>query len=137
MTLRATDLAFVVLFVGAGCAVCYALLVHKLRQITVERDLKIADQLGALNGAIQALETRLTERRAAEKKQTVAAAVQKNQASEEGASVAGDIKAVIAAAAGAVLRKNAAIKSIRAIPTPWSQQGRVLVMGSHNLRVHQ
>jgi hypothetical protein len=55
----------------------------------------------------------------------------------EGESITGEIRAVIAAAATTVLPKNAAIKSIRTVPTPWSQQGRVLVQGSHNLRVRQ
>ncbi|HEY2469965.1 MAG TPA: hypothetical protein VGI45_19260 [Terracidiphilus sp.] len=126
------------LVVGAVCALCYALLVHRLRRITAERDLKIADQLGALDSAIQALETRLAEYRAIESAAgTEATTGEQEQAEPEGESVSGEIKAVIAAAASAVLRKNAAIKSIRSVPTPWSQQGRVLVQGSHNLRTRQ
>jgi len=139
MRVNPTDLAWMALFVFAGCAVCYGLLVRKLRQFVTERDLKIADQLGALDAAIQALETRLAEHRAASSavEKQPSAAIRQDDARAEDASMAGEIKAVVAAAAGAVLRKNIAIKSIRAVPTPWLQQGRVLVMGSHNLRVRQ
>ena len=139
MTLLAADLSLMVLVVGAGCAVCYALLVRKLRQITRERDLKIADQLGALDAAIQALETRLAERRnpGPEKTADSESAEIEREDRAKGESIAGEIKAVIAAAATAVLHKNVAIKSVRSVPTPWSQQGRVLVQGSHNLRVRQ
>jgi len=140
MTMHGTDLALMVLLVVVGCVGCYALLAQKLRQILTERDLKIADQLGALDAAIQTLETRLAEYRAAgsaAEKQAAPAAARPKEAHAESRSIAGDIKAVVAAAAGAVLRKNIAIKSIRAIPTPWSQQGRVIVLGSHNLRARQ
>jgi hypothetical protein len=112
--------------------------VRKLRQVTAERDLKIADQLGALDAAIQALETRLAERRevtSPERPESAITGLEEVQA--EGESIAGEIKAVIAAAATAVLGKNTAIKAVRSVPTPWSQQGRVLVQGSHNLRVRQ
>lgn len=135
---HATDLIWIGLFVVAGCAVCYALLVRKLRQVTAERDLKIADQLGALDAAIQALETRLAERREVTSSERPESAITgQEEVQAEGESIAGEIKAVIAAAATAVLGKNTAIKAVRSVPTPWSQQGRVLVQGSHNLRVRQ
>jgi hypothetical protein len=139
MTMHGTDLVLMLLLVVAGCAGCYLLLVRKLEQIVTERDLKIADQLGALDAAIQAVETRLAEHRAAgaAENQAAPAALRNDEAQSGSGSIAGDIKAVVAAAAGAVLRKNIAIKSIRAIPTPWSQQGRVIVLGSHNLRARQ
>lgn len=134
MTLHAPDLAWLALFVIAGCALCYSLVVQKMRHIAAERDLKIADQLAALDAAIQALETRLAERHPSRPAEGAAStSIEPGEAQAEGESIAGEIKAVIAAAATAVLRKNVAIKSVRSVPTPWSQQGRVLVMGSHNL----
>jgi F0F1-type ATP synthase membrane subunit b/b' len=138
VNLHATDLFVIALFVVAASAVCYALLVRKLRQVAAARDLKIADQLGALDAAIQALETRLAERRElipAEK--AASGASTPEEAHSQGESISGEIKAVIAAAATAVFGKHAAVKSVRSVPTPWSQQGRVLVQGSHNLRVRQ
>lgn len=139
MTLHAADLALIIMVVVLGCAVSYALLVRKLRQIIAARDLKIADQLGALDAAIQALETRLSEHGDSQSAGDIAAelAETEREPRAEGESIAGEIKAVIAAAASAVLGKHAAVKSVRSVPTPWSQQGRVLVQGSHNLRVRQ
>ena len=139
MAMHVTDLALMVLLVVVGCAAGYGLLVRKLGQIISERDLKIADQLGALDAAIQAIETRLAEHRAdaAAQNHAVPVAAHKDEARADSGSLAGEIKAVVAAAAGSVLRKNIAIKSICAVPTPWSQQGRVIVLGSHNLRVRQ
>ncbi len=138
MTLHATDLLLLILIVGAGCSTCYALLVRRLSQITARRDLLIADQLGALDAAIQALETRLAERRNFDSPEQIPAAPdEQKQRLQEGESIAGEIKAVIAAAATTLLGKRAVVKSIHSAPTPWSQQGRLLVQGSHNLRVRQ
>lgn len=140
MTLHATDLILIALAVGVGCAASYVFLLRKMRQVSAERDLKIADQLGALDAAIQALETRLAEHRNPGSSAIASSAPAANEPEEarpEGESISGEIKVVIAAAASTVLGKNAAIKSVRSVPTPWSQQGRVLVQGSHNLRVRQ
>lgn len=140
MTLHATDLALVLLLVLVTFALCYALLVRKLRNVISERQLMIADQMAALDAAIQALEIRLAEHRtvaSAKEKQISGETFGQEETGEQGESVTGEIKAVVAAAATAVLGKNQAIKSIRSVPTPWSQQGRVLVQGSHNLRVRQ
>ncbi len=59
------DLILILIFAGAGCAVSYLLLLRKIRQVVTERELKIADQLAALDDAIRALETRLSEHHAA------------------------------------------------------------------------
>ena len=138
MTLHAPDLLLISLFVVAAGVLCYALLLRKLRQLSAERDRRIADQLGALDAAIQALETRLAERRdSAAMERSQPTADEDEQTHSEGESMAGEIKAVIAAAASAVFGRHAEVKSVRSVPTPWSQQGRVLVQGSHNLRVRQ
>lgn len=87
---HATDLIWIALLVVAGCAVCYALLVRRLRQVTAERDLKIADQLGALDAAIQALETRLAEHREVTSlERTESAASVQEEIQAEGESIAG------------------------------------------------
>ena len=64
MTLHWTDLILILALVAAGSAVGYMLMLRKLRQIVTERELKIADQLAALDDAIRALETRLVEHHA-------------------------------------------------------------------------
>jgi len=61
VTLHSTDLILVLALVAAGCATAYLLLLRKIKQIVAERQLKIADQLGSLDDAIRALETRLAE----------------------------------------------------------------------------
>ena len=139
MTLHAIDLGLIVLIAAAGWAACYLLLVRKLQQTLLERDLKIADHIGSLEAAVQALETRLAEQRAAGAALEAASSAtsEQEEAKPAGESIAGEIKAVIAAAAAAVFGKKAAVTSIRSMPTPWSQQGRVLVQGSHNLRVRR
>jgi F0F1-type ATP synthase membrane subunit b/b' len=137
VTLHATDLILIAFLVLAVGAVCYTLLLHKLRQVTAERDRRIADQLGSLDAAIQALETRLAERRENGVERTDTAPAEHEEKQSEGDSITGEIKAVIAAAATAVFGKHATVKSVRSVPTPWSQQGRVLVQSSHNLRVRQ
>lgn len=144
------DLGLMVLIALAGCAACYALVVRKVRQIVTARDLTIADELGALDAAIQALETRLAEHHlislasagagstGATAKDTEASgrATEVDPGSE--AEVTGEIKAVIAATAIAALGEKAAVRSVRSVPagaaSPWSQQGRAMVQGSHNAR---
>jgi hypothetical protein len=141
VTLHWADLILILVLVAVGSAVGYVLMLRKLRQIVAERHLKIADQLAALDEAIRALETRLVERHTipvVNDAQLLAAA--KNEQEEirdagEAEYVAPEIRAVIAAAAVATLGQDAQIRSIKPASSPWSQQGRVLVQGSHNLRV--
>ena len=137
------DLGLMVLVALAGCASCYALVVRKVRQIVTARDLTIADELGALDAAIQALETRLAEQKLislAGKTQSTAANERETElAPESEAEVTGEIKAVIAAATIAALGEKAAVRSVRSVPgaSPWSQQGRAMVQGSHNARARR
>lgn len=146
MTMHGTDLIAIVVLVAAGFAACYILLLWKLRSIFNERQLKIADQLGALDDAIRALETRLSGHHGfgselsnldAGAKSAKAEAVQVDVAdpSEETEEIAPEIQAVIAAATVATVGQNAAVRSVKAAPSAWTQQGRVMVQGGHNLRV--
>jgi hypothetical protein len=64
---------------------------------------------------------------------------QESQNESEREEIAPGILAAITAASAAVLGRHAHIRSVRALPphqvvSPWSQQGRVFVQGSHNLR---
>jgi len=148
VTLHATDLGVILLAVVAGFGLCYALLLSRLRQIVMKRELTLAEQLGALDDAIRALETRLTEHDLAPAvtASTQVAALsaseqEEDQVTGESESVAPEIQAVIAAAAVAAVGQNATVRSVRSVPqhavSPWSQQGRALVQGSHNLRVRR
>ncbi len=58
-----------------------------------------------------------------------------HEASE--ARVAPEIRAAIAAAAVATLGPDAVVKSVKPATSSWTQQGRVLVQGGHNLRVQR
>lgn len=143
MTMHWADLILILAFVSAGCAVLYLLLLHKLRQVVSERHLQTADRLAALDEAIRALETRLSEHHAAseliEAAQDMAdaGAWDDTRDAEGSEGVAPDIQAVIAAAAVAALGPDAHIRSIKPATSSWSQQGRVLVQGSHNARARR
>jgi len=143
VTIHWADLILILAFVGAGCAVGYLMLLHKLRQIVSERHLQIADQLAALDDAIRALETRLAEHHAASELTAEAQSVADSRLlddtrdQEQSDAVAPDIQAVITAAAGAAIGQNVQIRSIKPATSSWSQQGRVLVQGSHNARARR
>ena len=140
MTMHWADLILMLMFVGAGCASSYLLLLRKIRRIVTERDLKIADQVGALDDAIRAIETRLTEHHAAtELIEAAQLSSLKDETRDEVESevIAPDIQAVIAAAAVAALGQDIHIRSMKPATSSWSQQGRVLVQGSHNARARR
>ena len=104
--------------------------------------------MAAVDDAIRALETRLSESYAvlASTKSTQARAElvsepENAEAEGESESIPLEIQAVIAAAAVATLGESAAVRSVRSLSphgvSPWSQQGRAMVQGSHNLRVRR
>jgi predicted trehalose synthase len=141
VTLRWTDLILVLVVVAVGSAGGYVLLLRKLKQIVAERQLKIADQLGSLDDAIRALETRLAEHHAllAVPEPSDASTAQSGEFEEapvtgESESIAPEIQAVIAAATVAALGTDVQVRAVKPVSSPWSQQGRVLVQGSHNAR---
>lgn len=143
MTMHWIDLISILAFVGVGSAVSYLILIRRIRQIVVERHLQIADQLAVLDDAVRALETRLAEHRAAS--ELIAAAQRMDDSSslndtrdeEESETVSPDIQAVIAASAVAALGQDIRIRSMKPATSSWSQQGRVLVQGSHNARARR
>ena len=145
MTLLGTELILVLMALVIGFAVSYVLLVSRVKAMILERQLRIADQLGALDDAIRALETRLTEHQligtpaaAAALEQTLVHAEDVGeQEIEESGEIAPEIQAAIAAATVAALGPDAIVKSVKPALSPWSQQGRVMVQGGHNLRVRR
>lgn len=143
MTMHWTDLILISAFVGAGYAVGYLILLHKIRRILSERHLKLADQLAALDDAIRALESRLAEHRAGSESIEDAPRIsgsdseEDTQGAEDSEAVAPVIQAVITAAAATALGQDVHIRSMKPATSSWSQQGRVLVQGSHNARARR
>jgi 3-oxoacyl-ACP reductase-like protein len=113
--------------------------VAELRQET-ERQLK------ALTSAIKALETRVAELSAAAAPVAAPVPAVKAEAAAKAAvpkkdeEIAPEMMIVIAAAVTAFLGKKVRIRSTKMLQSPyeivnpWSQQGRVFVQASHNLR---
>ena len=142
MILHWADLALAFTMIVIVCAATYVVSTRKLRRVLLERELRIADQLAALDDAIRALETRMAEHasalRAAQEGGAETAADAGHTTPREEQVIKPGIRAAIAAAATAFLGKNAVVRSAKAIEardgaSPWSQQGRVLVQTSHNL----
>jgi hypothetical protein len=137
------DLILILAFVGAGFAVGYLILLHKIRQIVSERHLQTADRLAALDDAVRTLETRLAEHHAnseliAEAQRIADSNLQDDTRDlEQSDAIAPDIQAVIAAAAVAAIGQDLNIRSMKPATSSWSQQGRVLVQGSHNARARR
>lgn len=99
-------------------------------------------QLNALTAAVAALEARVAE---LSRMAGPAQEIESKPAAAQGAGLASSSKpkqetlAVIAAAATAFLGRAARIRSVQPAQaaetvSPWSQQGRVIVQTSHNLR---
>ena len=156
MTLDWTHLALVVASIAAGCGASYFLLLGKLRRILTENQREMEHRLAALTEAIRAgtavspefgtdaLSSAEMEPEAAavrvagapKNDQHVAEHTQKTAQVDE---ITPEIRAAIAAAAIAALGNHARVRSARKIPSsnmvsPWTQQGRVIVQSSHNLR---
>jgi hypothetical protein len=142
LTLHVTDLIAIAALIAAGFAGCYALFLWKLRATLTDRRMKMADQIAALDDAIRALETRLAERQLQtmfEQTPAVLTLETRDEVEQTGISqeIAPEIQAAIAAAAIAAVGPNAVVHSVKPVTSPWTQQGRVLVQGGHNLRVRR
>jgi hypothetical protein len=115
----------------------YALLKRRLRRSVARQQLEAERQLDALTTTVKALEARVAEL-------TRLQAGRMRAGETAGAErVEPQILAVITAAATAFLGKNVRVRSARLAPAadddanPWSQQGRVMVHTSHNLRARE
>jgi hypothetical protein len=110
-----------------------------------ERQETMQNELSALAAAVKSLEARLAERNDEPEFSAAEGAVEVLDAGGRGAaparrrSVKVEVKAVIAAAAAAAgeiakARKISALPASQDAGSAWSQQGRVGVVSSHNLR---
>lgn len=149
MALHLADLGMAALLVGAGCAATYVAMQRKMRRALSERQQATERRLSALDAAIRALEARAAEfdqipqllaaaEPVVEMETAAPAEMEAEQTQDE--EVTPEIMAVIAAAANAFLGQKVRILSARLLESPvesvspWSQQGRVFVQASHNLR---
>jgi hypothetical protein len=145
-----------VVFVVAGVAAGYLLLLRKVRHLVSESQRDIERRLTALTEAItmhgtslaesvpstDTLDTKEIEAQSVavvQEKPAPSVEVRELPAAQEKEEIAPEIQVAIAAAAVALLGRNARVRSARKIPSrdvvsPWTQQGRVSVQSSHNLR---
>jgi len=141
VALRGTDLIAIALLISAVSALWCAFLYWRVRILISERQLKIADQIGALDSAIRAVETRLAEHQLVlptnSQHSVSVAEVAVDESADQGPQIEPEIQAVIAAASIAAAGPDAVVRSVKAVTSPWTQQGRVLVQGGHNLRVRR
>lgn len=145
MTLHWTDLALILAIVGSGVTVGYFLLMRTLHRTVLDRQRELERRVAMLAEVMRSMELRfgdqgpspeLTAAQNAEP-ELIRAADPDHQ--PENGEVPAEMNVAIAAAAVAVLGPNARVLSSRAvrpddIVSPWSQQGRVSVQASHNLR---
>jgi len=151
------DLAVMAAMAAAGFAICYAALRRRQQQALAEQQQATERQLTALADAIRTLEDKVAELSRIPALQTSAVPEAEtagaHQTEEVSASVAveqednledeevpAEMMGVLAAAVTAFLGKQVRIlsarklQSPRQVTSPWSQQGRVFVLASHNLR---
>ena len=152
MTLHWADLALMAAIVIAGCGATYFLALARLRRVWTETHREMDRRLAALTeaiamGAPASSNTAGTEALTAneiEPEVSAGMAARRESVSaepvvHEDAEVPTEIKAAIAAAAMAALGNHARVVSARRVPSsdvvsPWTQQGRMIVQSSHNLR---
>ena len=147
MTLHWTDIAVLLAVVLSGCAVTYLILHRLIRRSVANEQAQIHKKLLALTGALHALEVRVTALRDSTAEAAPASetgALQPDLATgiriePDSEQVAPEILATITAATAAFLGQNAHVRSVKPLSaqqavSPWSQQGRVFVQSSHNLR---
>jgi len=149
--------AGIAMLLAAGFAVIYAAMRRTMVRTLVERQQAVEQQLNALAETVKTLETRVAEfKKAQEPQPAIASEFEMSAATapalgpapvdaEEAAGSADEqitpeMMSVIAASVTAFLGKKVRILSARKLESPrpglspWSQQGRVFVQASHNLR---
>ena len=151
MTLHWPDLVLVAAIVIAGCGLSYFLLLRTLRRVLAESRRDMERRLAALTTATMMRAAASPGTDALTATEIEAAPVSQVQRSGErhdseerenrqrAEEIPPEIQAAIAAVAIAVLGNHARVRSARRIPSsnvvsPWTQQGRVIVQSSHNLR---
>ena len=142
MTLHWTDLAFILAIVGLGCTAAYFLLMHSIRLTVLDRQRELERRVTMIAEMMRSLELRLDEQgsssesAAQDQVPELLGAADPAHLQEE---VPAEMQVAIAAAAVAVLGPKARVLSARAVRpeevvSRWSQQGRMSVQASHNLR---
>lgn len=135
MKLNWMDLALVSVFIAAGLAIIGFVLLRKLRQTAAGNKREVAE----LQESVRALEARLAQFSSNPEPQPEPAAAALEPAQPEKETIGSEIQAVITAAAVALFGHKARLHSTRLLSSQagvssWSQQGRVIVQTSHNLR---
>ena len=129
----------------AAAAVCMVI-VRRAQRVAMERMRSMEEQVAAVDDVVQMIEARLTEMHSLWAASQPGEGASQATGTGEGAMEQGEepamepeIQAAIAAAAIAAAGPNARVRSATLVKSrdkasPWSQQGRVLVQSSHNLR---
>ena len=137
----------VVIVVAAGCRLTYVAMQRSSRLLIRELQQAADRQFASLNARLGALESQIQQL----SKATAIPALRASRAPDQSASkpapvqvtaeeITPDLLVVMAAAVTAFLGKKVRIRSAKALQSPyeivnpWSQQGRVIVQASHNLR---
>jgi hypothetical protein len=148
VTLHWTDLALILAIVGSGGTAGYFLLMRTLRRTMLDRQRELEHRVAMLAEVIRSMELRLDEQGPTSEStanqdrepELVRAADPADR--QENSEIPAEMQVAIAAAAVAVLGRSARVLSARAVRlddvvSPWSQQGRVSVQASHNLRLRR
>lgn len=157
MTFNGTELAAMAVLGAAGFAVSYIALQRRLQRALAAQQQATERQLSALAKTLRDLEHKLAElnqisdlqasaasefemESAAEVAEAAAPVAEEQEEELEEEEVPAEMMPVLAAAAAELLGKKVRILSARKLEaprqglSPWSQQGRVFVQASHNLR---
>jgi methylmalonyl-CoA carboxyltransferase large subunit len=153
VAVNGAELMIAVVLVVAGCGLTYLVLQRKVGRAVSDLQRLTERQLNGLIGTVKTLETRVAELSqspamrpavvpvpAATAKLEVPSPVAQGAVPREEEEVTPEMLVVIAAAVTAFLGKKVRIRSAKMLQSPyeivnpWSQQGRVRVQASHNLR---
>ena len=135
MKMHWMDLTLITAFAAASMAIAGFALLRKLRQSVARHKREVAE----LQESVQALESRLVQLSSNAEPQPELADSALESAQPEKQSISSEIQAVITAAAVALFGQKVRLRSARLLSSQarassWSQQGRVNVQTSHNLR---
>ena len=152
MILHLKDLAVVAGLTGVGLGVIYLALRRTMRRAVSEHQKATDSQLAAMAETIKSLEARLKEINSPGTMRELAGSTLDIQASapaaegtafQESREIPPETLAVITASVTAYLGSNVRVRSVSLMPPPlsaasaWSQQGRVFVQASHNIRTRR
>lgn len=155
MTLHWADLALMAVLVVAGYGAGYLFATRRVQKVVAESQRELERRLQSLTEAVtmrhsgperisatDALDAEEIEARPAaviQGRPLPRIEVRNAPEASECEEIAPEIQAAIAAVAVAMLGNHARVRAARRIPSqdvvsPWTQQGRVIVQSSHNLR---